>query len=732
MAELDDMLTSLEDIEDRISKMDPKILRLFSHMVEGNKQAAQQMAANIGIAEKSFDEFYSNILSTATDTMRRMKTASQDSANIVAQNLEKVLNSFGNSAARIRSGFEAATEGLKDFTSDIKLVLNTDETTNRIKGDLQTLVDANTKFLSEHAIDIGKYIAFDTLPKATYEKLVPKTLQEAEGHYREWGKSVGGSIAGMSGAFDATENSTVMFGETVASAMRQSAHAINDLGISSEMAKEEMGRLLAAGMRTGEIPDIEIDTGDAVTNLRGLSASLVLAKATGQDSAAINNIIVKSLRELGREAGDVDDVFAAIKITQQGTNLSYKTVQDTLMQGAESLKFYGTNLESMTGLFKSLTASLGQARAGLAVPMFKNLISGLEGMSDATKGFLALSSGMTGPGGALAGILEMEDALAGGRIDEVIDRIQGTVERMSGGKMLTREQAKATGQEDQFFLQRQLLAQMTGVKNAGELLTQFQMGAARGGLAGEGRAVISAEEGPIRAQFNRMMGESVNAMADFTEGLVGASAEIDKAMINIIADLKEISGRAAEAGGKKARDEELGGPSVAEMRDAAMRDILANGLAGPPPETISPMNLNLRPGDRIGLAGTGMQPANQLSSALMMNQMGMTDVNTLNSVDVMQRLNLFPADALKLDIEESRDIMRTMQQGAPAGGSLTTSPGDVATAVGKQKIELQAQEEPIKLKIEFITDNQGNLSAEIKQVLHDVALEIVRKEVNGD
>ena len=763
---LANVIKTIEDFGAKSSEAQAKVKAFYATLLTGSASAAKQQAKDFAITGREFDTHIDGLKSKAAALFPSLESIVTAGSERVGAKLASIFDNFNTTG--VKAGFASALKGLESFATQVQIELDPGSTSS-LKSNLGGMLKEGESFVKDNALDIGKFMVFKEMPKLAYEKLIPKQFQNAEKEISDWGVALGSSLSGLSDSFAASESASVSFGEGMQGAMLTAKGAVEKLGIAPSVARAELKKLLDTGF--GEVNELKIDTGDSREQIKGLAAAYVLAKSTGQSTDEVNKQIIESTRALGRKAEDVDDIFAAVRVTQQGTNLSYKTVQDTLMQGTRSLAYYGTSLESVTGLFRSLTKSLGENKAALAAPMFADMIKGMEGMSDATRGFIALSTGMAGPGGAISGILAMEDALKEGNIDEIIDKVQGTVEKLSGGDILTREQAKEQGAsgEQRYFLQRKLMSQMTQVTDtgklremqdmlgkgdrvrAGDIMTGPELGAAKDDLATRGQAVTAAEEGPIRAQFNRMMGESISGLIGFTDGLSKSTLAMGEYFQGTMEDMRTLGSAAAISGGK----------AMQGLEHRTYGQIMADADQEAPISPASKLESvegmraeGMTHGGAVSTSSVGVDHGAAMNSSEMMRRMGMSPPSRYNAEDVMSGMGMYSGSSpqaynlmggqagagelggggFKLDVGSATQVASSIAaSGGLSGGAGSAGAAGAAGGIGgTNKLQFKVPEEPIQFKIELKLDNQGRLTGELAEGMRDIALQVGRDETNGD
>lgn len=249
---------------------------------------------------------------------------------------------------------------------------------------------------------------------------------------------------------------------------RQTAIAAGlDTGMGFDAAKASLLELGKAGVDVQQIlqmDDISVQLGSALPPMDALTAAMRIQAATGMQTAEMGKFMRQGMRELGVQGQDTIDMFGTLKVAQQDTNMRFNEVATTVMAGADKLKFFGNNVESATAIYQSFVQSLGEGREALAGTLFDSVVSGLANMNNGFRAFLGMTGQVGGgAGGALGGMLRVEQALETGNLEGIMGDLQTQIERLSGAPIMSRQQAVDTGQEQQFVIQRQILQQGLGI-----------------------------------------------------------------------------------------------------------------------------------------------------------------------------------------------------------------------------------------------------------------------------
>jgi hypothetical protein len=210
------------------------------------------------------------------------------------------------------------------------------------------------------------------------------------------------------------------------------------------------------------------------------NAALAISKATGMDVADVAGKMADMHLRLGTSLKDTALAFGHIRAVAKDSGLTYKTVSDTVIDSAKTLKFYGATVESVSPIFKAFNQSLkGIGKEGLTPELLKDFVGGLQQMQLNTRALLGLRMPGAGAGGAgiLGGALRVERAMETGEgMGDVVKSLTDTMKQFGGQRLVTREEAiESPAAERNYVIQRQILGQLTGIKDAGKQNQMMQI-----------------------------------------------------------------------------------------------------------------------------------------------------------------------------------------------------------------------------------------------------------------
>lgn len=280
------------------------------------------------------------------------------------------------------------------------------------------------------------------------------------------------------------------------------------MGVADRHAGEYISNLnklsVATGLSTGSLQLINKEAG---LQPEFLLKSSEAAKAVGLSSHAMItplSVAAVSLRAFGLEGGQagkaIQDAFLNFNetplttaknlgIMKQAANdagVRIDVARDQIIKASSPLAIFGKNTAEAAGMWNDFTKVLKEG--GVPINQIGEMVSGLTkslaGMTMENRAFIGMVSGATSGASALGGALKLEFAMRSPEgMEKNLQALTGTLAKFAGGKIITLEQAAANPQlEQQFTLQRQLLAKLTGNNDPNqqarilEVLQQVQSG----------------------------------------------------------------------------------------------------------------------------------------------------------------------------------------------------------------------------------------------------------------
>jgi urease gamma subunit len=512
---------------DAISSISEKYVK---YMKQGNAVAAKDLAEQIAGAIKKVD---------------------------VAQDISEMLT-LDQAAlqAKIFSGLNSAVGNIKDIAFNVGIDLDTDSLNNALSGLVTGLASR------EGVADIGKFFTFKGIAygvegaKNKLNALFGEALKVDQLGLENFGNRLNptnleaaeSSLDGLNKAYRAQLQSLVSLGYS----LTEAEIAVNSFGKTTSLSISELGNL-GAGVS------------DAGKKLEGLAGFQRVLAGTGIDAGIATKLLELQMRSLGVEANRSLEVFDTLTKVQQGTRLSIDEVGTIVTNAATKFRYFGDNIDGVATIYKQLLKGLGEGKQALAADIFDKVTSGIAGMSTEMKAFIGLTTNLGGGGGALESALQIEEAISSGEgLNEVMDSIYAKVEEISGTPLLTRQEALATGQSQQYFIQRQLLGQFTGIQDqqaveqlvrarqGGQEVTldQLRPGADFGArILGQSETVLNQQIGPTNRLLQQLGGTAeLEGSEELSKTLLRIGQGVGPAGEELVGGLQQLSGKITQLG----------------------------------------------------------------------------------------------------------------------------------------------------------------------------------------
>lgn len=476
---------------------------------------------------------------------------------------------------KIFSGVSGAISGIKDIAFNVGIDLDTDSLNDALSGLITGLASR------EGVIDMGKFFTFRGIAegvegaKNKFNSLFGKALEVDQLGLENFGNRLNpaniefaaSSLDGLNKAYRAQLQSLVSLGYSLTEAEK----AINSFSGASSLSVDELGNLGAGA-------------GDVGKKLEGLAGFQRVLAGTGIDAGIATKLLELQMRSLGVEAGRSLEVFDTLTKVQQGTRLSIDEIGTNVTNAATKFRYFGDNIDGVATIYKQLLKGLGEGKQALAADIFDKVTSGIAGMSTEMKAFIGLTTNLGGGGGALESALQIEEAISSGEgLNEVMDSIYSKVEEISGTPLLTRQEALATGQSQQYFTQRQLLGQFTGVQDqqaieqlirarqgGGDVtVDQLRPGADFGARAlGQSEAVLNQQIGPTNRLLQQIGGTAeLEGSEELSKTLLRIGQGVGPAGNELVGGLQQLSEKINQLGKKGFSFSQIvGGEAAGEER----------------------------------------------------------------------------------------------------------------------------------------------------------------------
>ncbi|MFZ4399371.1 MAG: hypothetical protein ACOYO1_04990 [Bacteroidales bacterium] len=456
----------------------------------------------------------------ATNKNTAAKLTNAEAAEKKAKADKKAADEAASAAAAI-NGETLTIEGLKLAIGSLIAVFAS--FSNKTEEQRLNLVGtaASAAFLTQSFFDATKSLnAFGDKEDGinTSTKAVTGAISEFAGKLN---KELGEVIKKFGDSMIATNNfengllAATMAGGNFATAIGQNTENIasNMTSLAVEVAKESGSSALRLGVSyieaqkrisesIAQLPEDFRKVYTAIDNVAGNPKAFTSMELISQAARGIGTSFKAGLAIAGSAMGNfgMDGEKAASRIALIGKaskdlTMPLEEVSGLLTGLDDTFKFWGSQMESSINVLGRISSALKDSGVGFKgqIELTKNLVAGLGSLDFGMKSFIAMSSGMRGAGGALGAGLQVEKLMQEGKMDEVVAMMQKTLEQKTGGRAISLNEATSTpGMERQFMVQREMLKNMSGIGDTGQL-NRLLEAMSKGPLGGSGGGIDSGD-----------------------------------------------------------------------------------------------------------------------------------------------------------------------------------------------------------------------------------------------
>jgi len=438
---------------------------LETGQVEGTNNSLGDMSAKLeGVSAKAKSLIETLMKMGASSAVIQTVISSLSNMGTTAENAQSSLVDFGQmfekldassigagtvatAVTMVRDSIKSAGEHVKEvFGGTVPAAIGAADIamTGLGKSGIKTLDDLSSKVLG-----VGVFT-------------IEKDLKAADAAALKAGQAFGKS-------FDAAAQSTEIFKSTLADSIQTTRASAQEV----LQVREALAAAFDTTEMVGNLNNLTEASAGVQSAMNLTNLALLTAAATGMEASQMANILGKAHLELGEKVQDAGNSIALIADAAKDSELTFNQVSQAVMSSAGALKMWGGTIASVTPVFKSFVASLGEGRKGLATDLMNQYVGGLQKMGLSTRALLGTIGGMAGGAGgggtAIGAGLQMEAALETGEgMEKVSANLIQALNQFGGGQgVITREEAMADpALERNFIVQRQLLQQMLGVDQA--------------------------------------------------------------------------------------------------------------------------------------------------------------------------------------------------------------------------------------------------------------------------
>lgn len=349
--------------------------------------------------------------------------------------------------------------------------------------------------------------------------------------------------------FGGTAKDVRSVGDALREYRQRIVEASRQTGLSAEELTSLEKAFVANNVAAEELAaTTRVSFGNLAGDIDGVAAAAVVFQGAGIDGADGAKEMSFAMRNLGLSSNEALERIGLFAEVANRTTEPITKIRQVINEGARSLKYYGDTTQGVSLVYDKFLQTVGEGREELAAEFVQTVVQGIGGMNDGLKAFLGQVSGIGGGQGAIGGMLEVEERIAAGDIQGVMDAVAEQIETISGSPLLGRQEAIATGQQDQFFLQRKLLESFGFGAGGSEATSRLLENLARGQevMAADFNAARGIEQvaarGEERLQADLGVTGRIENFADVTKQL-GLTQNVAEA-------LQQSSGNFQEAANK--------------------------------------------------------------------------------------------------------------------------------------------------------------------------------------
>lgn len=296
------------------------------------------------------------------------------------------------------------------------------------------------------------------------------------------------------------------------------------------------------------------EAGDLTNELHGLgegfdelnstvnlaNTAILVSAATGMEATKVVGLMGEAYSTLGaKNINEAATALGTIALSAEKSNLSFTKVSKSIQKGAESLKYWGGTVGSVTPMYDMFASSLEKGRKGLAPELMEKYVSGIANMAFEMKAFVGLAGGAQQ--GAIGAGLEMEELLSQGAegMQEVSNKITDMIKEKTGGDILSRKEAVegGAGAQQQFLMQRKLIQQFTGVRDEGQATAIMDALRKAGGEEPGAQADALKKLGNIMTQGQSVQDRTTGAIEENTQRLEATQLKVGENLLGAITDI---------------------------------------------------------------------------------------------------------------------------------------------------------------------------------------------------
>jgi hypothetical protein len=426
---------NITGVEDRVIELSEQLKQLTANL--------QASTGNFSASTQAFSGISSNVIGNMAESMELVTGGSKAAADSIS-GVNRALGA-------------ADPRQMNAVSTNIQKITGMSEQSGSAINRLFRGVGANFEELKTVASSTAALVALGGIKKGL--DMINKTgLMTIQQDLMDFEKTALSASQRFGQSFEQSQGSINMFHQELANTMdttKSTRDEVMKVGAALSVAFD-------AEQQVGQLDNLSKAQADVRSSMTLTNTAILVGAAKGMQAEKVAGMMTEAYMNLGESQADVAKIFGEIGIAAEKSGLSFEKASDAIMASADSLKMWGGTIGSVTPLYKAFTGALGEGQKGLAVDLMNNFTRGLQQMGLETRALIGLQAGMGGGGGALGVGLEMEALMEQGEegMAQMTENLLTTIKGFTGGAVLTREEARETGREQEFVMQRQLLKQM--------------------------------------------------------------------------------------------------------------------------------------------------------------------------------------------------------------------------------------------------------------------------------
>lgn len=284
----------------------------------------------------------------------------------------------------------------------------------------------------------------------------------------------------------------------------------------------------------GALDSVTTSATNVGKNMTQMAQYMLIARGAGIEMGKAAEILSKSYLNFGEGAmPKVAEAFVKFKAAAAAGGTSVEVASKAIEEASAPLAIFGTKIAEASNVWLTFKNALKDVPVAQVGQMTQAISTGIAGMNLNAQAFVAQMSGMSRGAGALAGALRMElEMRQPGGMERNLERVQKAISSLTGGRILTLQEATDNpALAMQFQMQRQMVQQTLGVSAAPQQsrILEVLQNVEKGGIT---TAAANKNMQDLMADGQKAQSASTTAMEKTAMG-VGRTVNILTSLTNI-------------------------------------------------------------------------------------------------------------------------------------------------------------------------------------------------------